>query len=182
MKDEIEATCPKCSRTKRISPEWLGRKNQCPCGNVFLLEYPAVKKVEVEKSPADEPRKASEAPKKSDILIVPVYEIKKTLLGGYKAWYKCPHCEAGLHSKESELQGTDWCPECNRPFQVSKDAIAEIDSRRERAQEEKHRRAQEKKELAEVAANRPLWEYILSYSLDFLQFEHPMERMSLSFE
>jgi uncharacterized Zn finger protein (UPF0148 family) len=182
MKDEIEATCPKCSRTKKIPREWLGRKIQCPCGNEFLPEYPAVKNVEVEKSPADEPREASEAPKKSAVPTVQAFEIRKTLLGGYKVWYECPNCKTELHSEESELQGTDWCPECNRPFQVSKDAIAEIDSRRERAQEEKHRRAQEKKELAEVAANRPLWEYILSYSLDFLQFEHPMERMSLSFE
>jgi hypothetical protein len=54
MKDEIEATCPECSRTKRISREWLGRKIQCPCGNEFLLEYPAVKNVEVEKSLVEE--------------------------------------------------------------------------------------------------------------------------------
>jgi hypothetical protein len=54
MNDEIEATCPACSRTKKICREWLGRKIQCPCGNEFLLEYPAVKKSEVEKGSVEE--------------------------------------------------------------------------------------------------------------------------------
>jgi hypothetical protein len=86
MKDEIEATCPACSRTKKIRREWLGRKIQCPCGNEFLLEYPAVKKVEVEESPTVDPRNGPEAPKKSAVPTVQAFEIRKSLLGGFKAW------------------------------------------------------------------------------------------------
>ena len=151
MSDLLEATCPNCSTTKKIRREWLGRKIQCPCGTEFDLAYPAVKKVEVDKSSAVEPRKASKARKKSDVPVVRTFEIKKTRLGAYKAWYKCPHCNTQLHSDESELQGRDRCLECNRPFRVSKDAIAEIDSRRERAQAEKQRKKLDKNMILIVA-------------------------------
>ena len=85
--------------------------------------------------------------KKSDIPIVQTFEINGTLFGGYKAWYKCPHCKAGLHSDERELKGRERCPKCDRPFYVSEDAIAEIDSHRKRARAEVHRKQQKKNQF-----------------------------------
>jgi len=75
MKDFIEISCPNCLRTRKARREWLGRKTQCSCGNEFVLAYPAVKKAEVEKSPAVKSGKKSKARNKR---IQPT-EIKKSV-------------------------------------------------------------------------------------------------------
>ena len=100
MSEIIEATCPNCSRTKKIRREWLGRKVKCPCGNIFLLVYPAVKRVEVDQSLVVEPRKDSKARKKKcDIPIVPTFETKKIQSTESKRIQPTKSKEIGLSDK-----------------------------------------------------------------------------------
>ena len=40
MTDQVTVTCPKCGKQYRVSPERIGKKGRCPCGNVFAVDRP----------------------------------------------------------------------------------------------------------------------------------------------
>jgi hypothetical protein len=79
----------------------------------------------------------SQAPNENQMRIVQQYQLKKNAFGKYTVKYKCPYCKEGLSSGEQELREGDHCPECRRPFRFSVDAIAQIESERQRKRDEK---------------------------------------------
>ena len=87
--------------------------------------------------------------KKRSLPTVTQFEMSKTVFGTLVANYVCPFCKAELRSTEKELDGNEACPECNRQFLVSIDALAKLRSERQRvekAQEQVRRKRQTKKE------------------------------------
>src|SRR5438270_10735401 len=45
-------------------------------------------------------------------------EIKKPLLGEHVVSYGCPHCDTHLKSPVSDIGKADFCPDCNRQYNV----------------------------------------------------------------
>ncbi|MDB4786762.1 zf-TFIIB domain-containing protein [Planctomycetaceae bacterium] len=83
------------------------------------------------------------------IPVVSEAKIENTLLGGYVARHKCPHCNGNLKSKEKEIGKPDQCPDCGGVFAVSKDALEMIDDNKEKAIQVKRKKKQEKEEEAQ---------------------------------
>ncbi len=88
----------------------------------------------------------SQAPRENQVRIVQHFKLRKNAFGKYTARYKCPYCEAGLVSGEQELREGDHCPECRRPFRFSVDAIAQIESERQRKRDEKEEKSEDRRQ------------------------------------
>lgn len=77
------------------------------------------------------------------IPVVSKFEISESFLGGYSVKYKCPHCQADLKSKQSEIGVATKCPKCGNAYGISRKASGEIERLETAKQLEAERRKQE---------------------------------------